>query len=80
MKRFFDHFFPAGETYVHEERPIDIIVRGNVAVVHYIVSAHSKNESGEHTSTEARWTDTLIKENGRWLLLGDQGGSTARVD
>jgi len=78
-RKFFSHWFPKTETFTWEATPISIIVHGNVAVLHYIVSAHSSNEKGEHTNWEQRWTDTLIKEGDRWRLLGDHGGGTNQI-
>lgn len=76
-RKSFTHSFPKSETFHHEETPILITVLGNVAVVHYIASWHGSGESGEHSSVEARWSDTLLNENGRWLLISDHGGSTS---
>ena len=76
-KTAFAHSFPINKVFIHEVTPIAIVVRGNLAVVHYVFSEHGTNEKGEHETTEARWTDTLIKEGGKWLLLGDHGGSTS---
>jgi ketosteroid isomerase-like protein len=74
-KASFAHSFPATKTFYHEVTPLKILVKGNLAVVHYILSGHGTNEKGEHESGDERWTDVLIQEGGRWLLLGDQGGS-----
>jgi ketosteroid isomerase-like protein len=78
-KTSFAHSFPATKVFYHEVTPIAILVRGNLAVVHYVVGAHYTNEKGEHESGEQRWTDTLIKEGGKWLLLGDHGGPTSEL-
>jgi ketosteroid isomerase-like protein len=75
----FSHFSTTTKTFFHNPTPIAILVRGNVAVVHYVISFHSTNEKGEHETTEDRWTDTLIKEGGKWLLLGDHGGPTSTL-
>ena len=71
------HFASGTKTFLHHPTPLAILVRGNLAVVHYVVSFHGTNEKGEHETSEDRWTDTLIKENGKWLLLADHGGNQA---
>jgi ketosteroid isomerase-like protein len=79
-KMGFSHSFPLTKVFYHGVTPLSIVVRGNLAVVHYILAAHVTNEKGEHESIEQRWTDTLIKEGGKWLLLGDHGGPTSSLE
>ena len=78
-KMAFSHSSTITKTFYHQPTPIAILVRGDVAVVHYVISFHGTNEKGEHETTEDRWTDTLIKEGGKWLLLGDHGGPTSSL-
>jgi ketosteroid isomerase-like protein len=73
------HDFPLTEVFYHEVTPISILVKGDTAVAHYVIAAHYKNEKGEHESFEQRWTDTLVKEGGKWLLLADHGGPTSSL-
>lgn len=74
VKAEWSHSFPATKVFYHEVKPVAILVHGNTAVVHYILSYHVTNEKGEHETGESRWTDALIKEGGKWMLLGDHGG------
>lgn len=78
-KNGFSHIFPITKSFGHNATPLAILVHGNVAVVHYVISFHETNEKGEHETSEDRWTDTLIKENGKWLLLADHGGATSAL-
>jgi ketosteroid isomerase-like protein len=78
-KTNFSHSFPLTKFFYHEATPISILVRGNTAVVHYVVVGHWTNEKGEHESGEQRWTDTLVKEGGKWFLLADHGGPTSSL-
>jgi ketosteroid isomerase-like protein len=59
--------------------PVAILARGDMAVVHYVLTYHVTNEKGEHETGESRWTDTLIKEGGKWMLFGDHGGPTSSL-
>lgn len=78
-KTGFAHFFPATKAFAYNATPIAILVSGNTAVVHYFIGIHETNEKGEHESTASRWTDTLIKEGGKWLLLADHGGDVSKL-
>jgi ketosteroid isomerase-like protein len=62
--------------YELEPMAIQIIADGKAAIVHYKlrndlqVTTTGKNESGT-----AYWTDYLVNEGGRWLLISDHGGN-----
>jgi ketosteroid isomerase-like protein len=68
------HFATTTKTFFYNPTPLAILVHGDTAVVHYVIASHGTNEKGEHESTEDRWTDTLVKEGGKWMLFGDHGG------
>ena len=73
-KMAISHSFPITKTFVYHPTPLAILVHGDTAVVHYVIFFHGTNEKGEHESSEHRWTDTLVKEGGKWMLFGDHGG------
>ncbi len=54
--------------------PISIAVTGNVAVVQYRYQIARENYKKERESVSGRYTDVLVKENGRWLFIGWAGG------
>ena len=56
--------------------PAKIWVNGNYAYVHYYYSAANETNDGKPTSTKGRWTDILMKIDGKWLIVGDHGGET----
>lgn len=33
-----------------------------------------KNAEGKEENVEGRWTDILMKQGDRWVLIGDHGG------
>jgi ketosteroid isomerase-like protein len=78
-KMAMSHYFPITKSFGHNATPLAILVSGNTAVVHYYIGFHGTNEKGDHESTQDRWTDTLIKEGGKWLLLADHGGDVAKL-
>ena len=65
---------------VYNLTPLSIIVKGNSAVAHYLVSRMTTNTEGKSEWIEARWTDILVNEGGAWKLIADAGGRTNNDD
>lgn len=61
-------------TLVHELFPHSITITGNVAVVqyHYIVAREDMKK--ERETVTGRYTDVLIKEDGKWKFIAWAGG------
>jgi ketosteroid isomerase-like protein len=55
-------------------KPVGIKVHGNVAIVHYYYMLVNKDSSGNQTTVKGRWTDTLIKQGDKWVMIADHGG------
>jgi hypothetical protein len=36
-----------------------------------------KDAKGEETFLEGRWAEFFKKQDGKWLLIGDHGGTTS---
>jgi len=54
--------------------PARIIVKGNVAVVHFYYEMSwglDTREGVKDFSYKGKWSEFYIKENGKWMLLGD---------
>jgi hypothetical protein len=64
----------SGAVLEQELFPISIVITGNVAVVHYNYSVASENLEQERETVSGRYTDILMKEDGRWLFLSWAGG------
>lgn len=58
---------------IYDIKPLSIRTMGDFAFVHYYFAMISESE-GKKKPTEGRWTDILVKEKGKWLLVGDHGG------
>ena len=58
-------------------KPLDILVMGDVAVLHYYYSKRHTVE-GKETVEQGRWTDVWKKEGGKWLLIADSGGALSK--
>lgn len=57
-------------------KPLSVIVRGNMAVISYIVSTKDTDKATDEISySTQRWTDVLVKEGNRWSYISDHGES-----
>ena len=67
--------------YKLEPKGIQIVANGKAAIVHYeLRNILQIKESGEKESGLSYWTDYLVKENGKWLLISDHGGNVKEDD
>ena len=51
--------------------PVSIQVKNDVAIVHYKYSATFINSEGIEKSKSNRYTDILMKDEHKWVLIGD---------
>jgi len=56
--------------------PTGLKIHGNVAIANYYYSQLYKDMDGKQQTEQGRFTDILLKEKGKWLLIGDHGGAT----
>jgi ketosteroid isomerase-like protein len=77
LRQWWDYDNKVNETIVWDITPQTIQVYGNFAYIHYFyhVMIHNKLKN-EDKSERGRWTDILVKEKGKWQLVGDHGGET----
>ena len=66
--------FETGDTQVQDVRPVGMRVYGNFAVAHYYVQSIARDQNGQDVERRMRWTDVLLKEDGRWYWISDHGG------
>ncbi len=71
------HRFPTRNTLLSEIKPVAIKIHGNVAIVHYYYSRLVKDVEGKERNSSGRWTDILMKQGDKWVLIGDSGGRTS---
>jgi hypothetical protein len=67
------HFMPKSQVLFSQIKPVGIAVLGNFAIVHYYYGGLIK-EGEEEEFTRQRWTDILMKQGDKWVLIGDHGG------
>ena len=58
--------------------PATIWVNGNFAYVHYYYTMLTEDKDGKRQGEKGRWTDILMKKDGKWIMVGDHGGKTSK--
>ena len=71
--RWASHMIPKGKIAYTNLKPLDILMIGDVAMLHYYYSKR-QTVDGKETVEQGRWTDVWKKEGGKWLLIFDSGG------
>jgi ketosteroid isomerase-like protein len=78
LRKWIDHDFKTNDTVVYEIKPVAIKIHGDVAFVDYYYSQIMKGPDGKEKSESGRWTDILMKQGDKWVLIGDHGGKTSK--
>ena len=73
-------FAPQNKTLFYNLTPVGIWVQGKFAFVDYHYMEVTENKDGKRDTDIGRWTDILIKDGGRWVMVGDHGGQTNSDD
>ena len=73
-----EYEFKTSKVIFNNIHPIAIQIYGNVAFVHYYYVAIIKPIDGEEKSSAGRWTDILLKQGDKWVMIGDHGGQTSK--
>jgi hypothetical protein len=63
------------KTVLQDLTPVAIKIHGNVAIVHYTYVEITKNLEGKEKTEQGRWTDILLKQGDKWIMIGDSGGA-----
>jgi len=77
---FIERSFDTSEYVFYALKPVGIKIHGDVAIVHYFFTDTSKNEKGEEETTSGHWTDVLMKQGDKWVMIGDAGGVVPEDD
>lgn len=80
VRKFVAHDFETTKILVQDIQPVAIKIHGNVAIVHYYYSRVVKNAEGKESNRSGRWTDILLKQADKWVLIGDHGGPSPTSD
>jgi ketosteroid isomerase-like protein len=60
--------------------PEAIWVKGDFAFVHYSYTEVEVDMEGKEKLNAGRWTDILMKDGNKWVMVGDSGGETSGND
>jgi ketosteroid isomerase-like protein len=63
-----------GKLVAHELYPLAIVVRGDVAVAHYLYTSAYKDKDGDVEMTNGRYSDVLVRTESGWKFLAWHGG------
>ncbi|MEO7598172.1 MAG: nuclear transport factor 2 family protein [Opitutus sp.] len=77
-KKFISHGHKAGKTLVYHVQPVAIKIHGDVAIVHYYFMQITQATGEKEKESSGRWTDILMKQGDKWVLIGDNGGVTSK--
>jgi hypothetical protein len=77
LKKFFDYWNAKSKIVLYTITPARIWVNGNFAYVHYYYYEVDEGADGKPMTERGRWTDILMKKDGKWILVGDHGGKTS---
>lgn len=70
-----------GKVLFYTLSPVAIWVKGDFAFVDYFYDQVVKDNETEKTKERSgKWTDILMKKDGKWVLIGDHGGDTSKDD
>jgi hypothetical protein len=66
--------------HAQELSPVGIVVVGSTAVAHYYYSTAAEDREGKRETTHGRYTDVLVKQDGKWLFIAWRGGDDPRLN
>lgn len=76
--KWVNYWMKKGKVVVFTITPARIWVNGNFAYVHYYYSQVYEDKDGKPFTESGRWTDILMKKDGKWVMVGDHGGKTSK--
>jgi len=63
-----------GRSVAHELYPLAIIVRGDIAVAHYLYTTAFEDKEGKTEVNNGRYSDVLVRTGDGWKFLAWHGG------
>lgn len=68
--------FETTETLIYDIDPVGIKVYGEIAIVHYYYSKTFVDRAGTLQKDTGQWTDILMKQGDKWVMIADHGGAS----
>jgi len=79
--KWIEYGMQRGKVIFYTLSPLAIWVKGDFAFVDYFYDQVVKdNETGKNKARSGKWTDILMKKDGKWVLIGDHGGRTSKEE
>jgi ketosteroid isomerase-like protein len=72
--KFITHGHKSSKTLVYDLQPVTMRAHGNIAYVNYLWTRIIKDPEGKEKRESGRWTDILIKDGSKWVMIADHGG------
>jgi ketosteroid isomerase-like protein len=66
---------PRSKILFQDLQPLAIKIHGNVAIAHYTYTEITKSGEEKEKTEQGRWTDILMKQGDKWIMIGDSGGT-----
>jgi len=76
LRKYLSHLFRTRKVLVQVLKPVRINIHDDVAIVQYYYSRIFTNVEGKEKNQSGRWTDILMKQGDKWVLIGDHGGAS----
>jgi hypothetical protein len=74
LRKWEKHWLSTVKIHLDEMKPVSITITGNIGIINLYASTIEEDENGKKLMY-SRWTEILIKEDGKWLILGMHGGN-----
>ena len=79
--KWIEYGMQRGKVVFYTLSPVAIWVKGDFAFVDYFYEqVVTDNETGKNKARSGKWTDILMKKDGKWVLIGDHGGQTSKSE
>jgi ketosteroid isomerase-like protein len=72
--KFMAHSHKTTKILLYNIQPVAIKIHGNIAFAHYYWNQVVKDAEGKEKQVSGRWTDILMEQGDKWVLIGDHGG------
>jgi ketosteroid isomerase-like protein len=73
FRKMFEYMVKNFKITYYTLQPTAIVVSGNTAVAHYILTMSSKSLDGKEAESQTAWTDVFVKQGDKWLIIADNG-------
>jgi ketosteroid isomerase-like protein len=74
-KKMFSFFMAGVKIPFYEIKPVAIKVYGDFAFADYIYTMFMDMPDGKKKTEKGNWTDILMKQGNKWVMIGDHGGA-----